>query len=477
LKEVIELGNQSMFEELEVKKIKTALELLDDIFFEYDTCTKFICIYVFKDGEKLVLKNDLLENWKNDCINNKNVFEEDVPLFEKLCFDIEQGCSDFFYKIRMKLLSEDKLMEYIAIKGKSVNLKSNVIKVGTFSKGKLFCSLQAVQQRDNDESLDFLTQVYSRQSILSYAKNKINQNKVISLIVIDIDYFKQVNDTYGHMFGDLVLTMISSVVKQIVGDKGRVGRMGGDEFIIILDDISQEADLKPILKKVREEIESIYFGKPDFKVSVSMGAAAFVDDVSSYDELFQVADKALYIAKEKGRNCYVIYSFKRHGSLKEFLSDEADFLTNIKKTDSKKCENINFVVKKVFNEGINSLSEVLESLKESYSLESLGIFIEDFQKPKYYIGDLEVLDKYMNCPNGNRLEYQVIQEMVCEKHKYDARFFKCDNRAYSVLYEYLDSKEDMGGAVIAISQDKIKVSRNDERFFSIIATLLGQIIK
>ncbi len=464
----------------ELLKAKKVLSLVKNLFFEYDTDTEIFQTYIFEDAKKVVLEESSLEKWKKSNIKHKKIFEEDIPFFEKLCLDIEQGCSDFLYKIRMNVFSENKMMEYVVINGDYVSLENGrKVVVGTFSNAPMFYNVSVgnKQETEYNESLDFLTQVYCRQSILNYAKKKIKDNETMSLIVIDIDYFKQVNDTYGHMFGDVVLTMVASVIKTVVGEKGRVGRIGGDEFIIILDNVAGETAIKPILKKVRECIEAIYFDKPDFKVSVSMGAAAFPDDVSNYDELFQVADKALYMAKEKGRNCYVIYLPKRHGTLEEFLSDESNAITNIKKTDEVKCENIKFIIKKVFNEGSNALNEILESLKDSYGLEVLGIFIDEFEKPRYVIGQEEILTQYIKHNETNkRPEYQIIRDLVLRKRKYEARFFEAVNGTYSVLYEYLELKDGRGGAIIAISKDKIKISRNDERNFSIISTILTQII-
>ena len=85
-------------------------------------------------------------------------------------------------------------------------------------------------------TMDSLTKVYNKKTITEYASRLVKQDTVnrISIAILDIDYFKQVNDRYGHLYGDKVLTRVAKKLKEVVGEDGVVGRIGGDEFMIVI---------------------------------------------------------------------------------------------------------------------------------------------------------------------------------------------------------------------------------------------------
>ena len=120
--------------------------------------------------------------------------------------------------------------------------------------------------------------------------------------MLDIDFFKKVNDNYGHPMGDEVIKKVSNHMQDKVGSEGVVGRFGGEEFLTILynNDIQQAALLA---NKIRSDIESkkIEFEGKQISVTVSMGIACSAETYE-YQELLNKADERLYKAKENGRN-------------------------------------------------------------------------------------------------------------------------------------------------------------------------------
>ena len=128
----------------------------------------------------------------------------------------------------------------------------------------------------------------------------------------DIDFFKSVNDTYGHAVGDLVLKTVSKVIKSQLRDYDIAGRYGGEEFLLLLPYTNFE-DAKIVAERLRKSIETkkIDISKilPDHKsisVTMSLGVAQY--NQSEYEKVFiQNADKALYKAKESGRNKVIAY--------------------------------------------------------------------------------------------------------------------------------------------------------------------------
>ena len=154
---------------------------------------------------------------------------------------------------------------------------------------------------------DTLTGLANRRKITELLKEEIKKleednNNNFNIIMLDIDFFKKVNDNYGHPMGDEVIKKVSNHMQDKVGSEGVVGRFGGEEFLTILyNNNIQEAAL--LANQIRSDIESkkIEFEGKQISVTVSMGIACSAETVV-YQELLNKADERLYKAKENGRN-------------------------------------------------------------------------------------------------------------------------------------------------------------------------------
>lgn len=144
----------------------------------------------------------------------------------------------------------------------------------------------------------------------------------LSAIILDIDHFKRLNDTYGHLVGDEVLKAVAATLRSQVRKDDIPARYGGEEFVIVLPETSKQ-DAVRIAEKIREAIEAQPFplkpGSPPRRgeVTLSGGVASFPEDATSSTELIGAADQALYSAKEGGRNRIVAYFCR-------YLSDDSD---------------------------------------------------------------------------------------------------------------------------------------------------------
>lgn len=131
----------------------------------------------------------------------------------------------------------------------------------------------------------------------------------ISLLIIDLDHFKEINDSYGHPVGDSVLKEISNIIRKTIRNIDVPARYGGEEFAVILIGTEARGALKMaerLRKAVMKKTFSAY-GK-GFQTTVSIGISTYQDDIHSKEELIEKADKALYHAKNSGRNCSVLWS-------------------------------------------------------------------------------------------------------------------------------------------------------------------------
>jgi len=127
----------------------------------------------------------------------------------------------------------------------------------------------------------------------------------MSLVLFDVDNFKGINDEHGHKLGDVVLVTIAKVVTESIRISDTVFRMGGDEFSIIIPGVEVDGAFK-LAEKIRTRVASRSFGIKR-EVTLSLGIAGFHPDITK-DVLYHNADTALYLAKDRGRNCTVIFS-------------------------------------------------------------------------------------------------------------------------------------------------------------------------
>ena len=157
-------------------------------------------------------------------------------------------------------------------------------------------------------SYDYLTNLYNRRFFIGHAEAEFARarryDKSLALLMLDIDYFKNINDTYGHKTGDVVLQRFSALLLEKLRTVDIIGRIGGEEFAVLLPE-SKEQDALDVAERLREDIaetEIIIDGGKIVHFTVSMGVAILNEHTESLDVLFGKADQALYQAKSSGRN-------------------------------------------------------------------------------------------------------------------------------------------------------------------------------
>ncbi|MFM2587923.1 diguanylate cyclase [Vibrio sp. TBV020] len=167
--------------------------------------------------------------------------------------------------------------------------------------GLLYQQRKKKQQFYHLSNTDFLTGLANRRHIFEWGESQFSSRK-LSSIIFDIDHFKTLNDTYGHEFGDQVLKQVSSIVNQSARKEDVVGRIGGEEFLILLPSIGRD-ELSTIAENIRALISTHQFVTPDnqtIKVTASFGIAEHRSGALS--DQVNLADTALYSAKRSGRN-------------------------------------------------------------------------------------------------------------------------------------------------------------------------------
>ena len=297
---------------LTIESCQAMLQLFTDIFYEY--IPKDDSITLYNTGDSLLKEGtvELSEFIKNlRCADCPEVLSELGQFTENL-----RKCSGNFSVLIHHDLLFDSSDSLTLIRGKKV----------TCSNGRDTMIGLIRLQRTSDINYkgnlnyDPLTGTVTKDDITKLAVDYINNLHAgnTTIAIIDIDYFKHVNDTYGHMYGDHVLQTIAGIAKNEVGKSGIIGRIGGDEFLIIFYNTSEKDHLRDYLTGIRKKVIDAFPGKGpqyDKPISVSIGTATYPDHADNYNDLFTLADYSLYLAKEKGRNRYIMYTPEKHAPL------------------------------------------------------------------------------------------------------------------------------------------------------------------
>ncbi len=182
---------------------------------------------------------------------------------------------------------------------------------------------------------DFLTGLPNRVLFgdrLTQALEKAKRdNSRLALLFIDLDHFKEINDSLGHATGDEILKTVTSRLKVVTRDKDTVARLGGDEFTVILEDLNDAQDSSVVASKIlRSLAEPITINDNTLYVSSSIGISIYPDDGATSSNLLKFADSAMYKAKDEGRNNYQYYNSKMTELAFERVVMEASFRAALK---------------------------------------------------------------------------------------------------------------------------------------------------
>ena len=138
----------------------------------------------------------------------------------------------------------------------------------------------------------------------------MKNNKILAVLILDLDRFKDINDSYGHSIGDEILKLISSRISSKIKEGDLVARLGGDEFAIILENLTDTKDIVNMTNSILQIISKIYKLSNDIEIHIeaSIGVVIAPDDAEDVEKILQYADSALYQAKNNGRGGFSFYS-------------------------------------------------------------------------------------------------------------------------------------------------------------------------
>lgn len=209
------------------------------------------------------------------------------------------------------VVNKEKMLAVHDLVNCAVFLPVSLIIVMQVEKRK-FRQFQLQRQIEGERDTDGLTTLLTRDAGQRTIEKLLKDGSVkkASLVMMDLDNFKDINDTYGHPAGDVVLGTVGGVLEGSFRETDVLVRFGGDEFMLFLPDISEKEDVEKCIEKIRTHLTDVST-IPKHEQTASFGVAFYPEHGKTFEELFTQADKALYAAKWRGKDTSCIYHEKR----------------------------------------------------------------------------------------------------------------------------------------------------------------------
>lgn len=341
---------------------------------------------------------------------------------------------------------ENKVIGYVSIQTNMSSIKNNHNYIETST------------------SKDNLTGLNNRSYFINKLKEKLNNEKEFYLMIVNIDNFKEINKTYGHERGDDILKYVSNKIESIIRKTDILARVGGDEFIILLSNISAIQN-KKIAERIKLELSLPMLNLEKFEITVSMGITEYPKDGISILELLKNVDTAMYEAKLNGRNKIIYYTKQ--------MSEKIMLEFNLCKDIKNGLKNNEFKVyyQPLFE--INDINKIIgtEALLRWEKKDKI-LYPKDF---------LEIASK-----NGliNKIDEYVLEKVIEDINNWENKkiiqngFKICVNQmAYSILKKDLLKKIKKTLNVESINKKVLEFELNEKSLLNINKGSLNQIKK
>ncbi len=277
-------------------------ELSDEWFWLFDI--EKGTIQFFGKGRAILNLSGEKKPFPQSVIDGGVVYPEDMKVFLEMS---EAMKKEFVKPYDVRFVISDGSARYYRVTFKTIFDKN---RKPIYNVGKTF-DIDSQKKFEMLSKTDLLTNCLNKITTENYIKDAITiqKNKSHALFVVDIDDFKSINDSLGHHFGDMVLKDISASLSENFRDDDIIGRIGGDEFIVFIKNISDTAIIEKKAKAIASSFQNNYTGENEnYKVSGSIGISLFPKDGKTYEELYKAADKALYKSKLSGKDRYTFYT-------------------------------------------------------------------------------------------------------------------------------------------------------------------------
>lgn len=464
-------------------RYRAFLSMYQDYLFDYDEELDRISVFYFEGIRSTVILKCSLEEFRKRVVAlyPKPIYQDELQEF---CEQLLTAKEMFSCSLRGPVPKDPTEMMLFQINGRVVykhNQRKMVVGVlrPLNHKSEIIIPYYATA-----EGKDCFTGLLNKRACTEYVTNALATDDSQHYLAI-IDNFKNINDRYGHMYGDLVISEVANIINSTLNGRGIVGRFGGDEFFIFTNWIQTEAHLRAILTTIRKRVQNTFeMQKEHCQITLSIGISAAPTDGKTYDELFLKADKCLYLAKNKGKNRFVIYEKDKH----ENMDNDDRFISKSIDPQAK----AEYLADTVADIGIQLLTrdtlffdEILNQIKTAFEIDGIRIYRAGHKDPLYICGAYKAIPDMHSLIINDTL----ISEMN-EKNYLRASHIETLAGAQKELYEIYKNGEIEGFVCFGypdkegknlyffydVFNQQFRWSESDKNFLLTISRMMSQVI-
>lgn len=373
-----------------LSRVRLLMSLTDEFAFIYDKATNMFKMFKYDRFNRIILYDMDIDQWKREMLSKSYVKYDEKAMLDTLVLNMKTYADRFSIKMNCAIRTQSDIFEAVRFIGTVHNESSgNKIIVGRVVSDESVGHASTAMEIMNELQYDSLTGVYNKKTITEYAKKRISEEKEkrIVIAILDVDHFKSVNDTFGHLYGDKVLARVGGRLKEIVGEDGVIGRIGGDEFMIVFNGLDDDQVLRGMLRAIRTQIKWEF--AEDFEnlsITCSIGASIFPVNGRDYEDLFKKADCCLYIAKEKGRDRYVFFRDEMHRASYEAMLNQNQLNAMKNPREIRELKNVASFMENAMTDSRKAILDAMRHMKDTFGIDNINIYYGEGMKKVYSFG-------------------------------------------------------------------------------------------
>lgn len=373
-----------------LSRVRLLMSLTDEFAFIYDKATNMFKMFKYDRFNRIILYDMDIDQWKREMFSKSYVKYDEKVMLDTLVLNMKTYADSFSIKMNCAIRTQSDIFEAVRFIGTVHNESSgNKIIVGRVVSDESVGHASTAMEIMNELQYDSLTGVYNKKTITEYAKKRISEEKEkrIVIAILDVDHFKSVNDTFGHLYGDKVLARVGGRLKEIVGEDGVIGRIGGDEFMIVFNGLDDDQVLRGMLRAIRTQIKWEF--AEDFEnlsITCSIGASIFPVNGRDYEDLFKKADCCLYIAKEKGRDRYVFFRDEMHRASYEAMLNQNQLNAMKNPREIRELKNVASFMENAMTDSRKAILDAMRHMKDTFGIDNINIYYGEGMKKVYSFG-------------------------------------------------------------------------------------------
>lgn len=373
-----------------LSRVRLLMSLTDEFAFIYDKETNMFKMFKYDRFNRIILYDMDIDQWKREMLSRSYVKYDEKAMLDTLVLNMKTYADSFSIKMNCAIRTQSDIFEAVRFIGTVHNESSgNKIIVGRVVSDESVGHASTAMEIMNELQYDSLTGVYNKKTITEYAKKRISEEKEkrIVIAILDVDHFKSVNDTFGHLYGDKVLARVGGRLKEIVGEDGVIGRIGGDEFMIVFNGLDDDQVLRGMLRAIRTQIKWEF--AEDFEnlsITCSIGASIFPVNGRDYEDLLKKADCCLYIAKEKGRDRYVFFRDEMHRASYEAMLNKNQLNAMKNPREIRELKNVASFMENAMTDSRKAILDAMRHMKDTFGIDNINIYYGEGMKKVYSFG-------------------------------------------------------------------------------------------